>query len=237
MKKTGQPVIYKNLANLVSLLGVLPICLLFGEHGYQYLLPLIIYNNFMDDLDGVLAAMLNIRSDFGARLDNVCDAIPHTVFVMFVGMHFAEEAGHAYLDGIFLASCLLASSAIILRVVNRVNPKSHNGTGSPTNELIRHIFFVLIVTEYFAFYPVPFLIAVCLFHSISMLVRFKMPFLLRSLTQSVPAIFLVNVALLLAWLVPSFASVIAAAFFATYLMSFLAYGSGSLKSVDTSSTH
>ena len=47
------------------------------------------YNNFMDDLDGVLAAKLNIRSDFGALLDNVCDAIAHTVVVMAVGMHFA----------------------------------------------------------------------------------------------------------------------------------------------------
>ena len=69
------------MANVVSILGVLPICILFGEHGYDYLLPLIVYNNIMDDLDGVLAAKLNIKSNFGARLDNVCDAIAHSVFV------------------------------------------------------------------------------------------------------------------------------------------------------------
>jgi phosphatidylserine synthase len=211
-------VFLRNLANIVSILGVLPICILFGEHGYLYLLPLIIYNNFMDDLDGVLAAKLNIRSDFGAILDNVCDAIAHTVFVMVVGMHFVQQAGHPYLGGICLASSLLAAVAMILRVVTRINPTSVTGTGSPTNELIRHIFFVLLVAQIFAFDPTPYLIATFSLHAVSMLVPFKMPYLIRSLTKSAIAIGMVNVALLVAWLLrdaaPVVAPVIAAPFVA-----------------------
>jgi len=59
MQETQRNIVLGNLANIVSILGVLPICILFGEHAYQYLIPLIFYNNVMDDLDGVLAAKLN----------------------------------------------------------------------------------------------------------------------------------------------------------------------------------
>ncbi len=60
MKTSIAGAIYKNLANAVSILGVLPLCLLFVADGYRYLIPLIVYNNIMDDLDGILAAKLNI---------------------------------------------------------------------------------------------------------------------------------------------------------------------------------
>ena len=66
MSKPQGHFIYRNLANTVSILGVLPLVLLFLEDGYRYLIPLIIFNNVMDDLDGVLAAKLNIRSRFTA---------------------------------------------------------------------------------------------------------------------------------------------------------------------------
>ncbi len=232
MQETWRNIVLRNLANIVSILGVLPICVLFGEHGYQYLLPLIIYNNVMDDLDGVLAAKLNIRSNFGALLDNVCDAIAHPVFVMVVGMHFAQQAGHPYLGGICLASSLLATVAMILRVVTRINPTSVTGMGSPTNELIRHIFFVLLVAQIFGFDPTPYLIATFTLHSVSMLVPFKMPYLIRSLTKSAVAIGIVNVALLVAWLLPYAAPVVAAAFGVTYLASFAVGGVCWLRKAD-----
>ncbi|NOY41676.1 MAG: hypothetical protein GXP26_07570 [Planctomycetes bacterium] len=217
----------RNLANIVSILGALPICLLFGKDGYQYLLPLIIYNNVMDDLDGILAAKLNIQSNLGALLDNICDLVAHSVFVMIVGMYYfqemgAQEAGHPSLGGICLAASLLATSAMILRVVTRINPASETGTGSPTNELIRHVFFVLLVASIFAFDPTPYLIVTFLLHSVSMLVQFKMPYLIRSLTKSATSIGLINVALLVAWLLPSAAPVVAASFFLSYLASFAA---------------
>jgi len=221
--------VIKNLANIASILGVLPLCLLLGEQGFQYLLPLIIYNNVMDDLDGVLAAKLNIRSNIGALLDNVCDAIVHTVFVMIVGMHYfqeigfqeigAQKAGHPYLGSICLASSLVATVAMAIRVVTRINPTSATGTGSPTNELIRHIFFILIITQIVDCNPTPYLIAAFLLHSVSMLAPFKMPWMIRSLTKSATLIGIVNVALLVAWLRPSTAPFLAAAFMLTYLAS------------------
>ena len=82
--------IYRNLANATSILGVLPLVILFLDDGYRYVVPLIVYNNFMDDLDGVLAAKLNTRSRFGADLDNVCDAVAHVVLALAVGAHFGS---------------------------------------------------------------------------------------------------------------------------------------------------
>lgn len=222
MQALRRNIVLRNLANIVSILGVLPICILYGEHGYQYLFPLIIYNNVMDDLDGVLAGKLNIRSNFGALLDNVCDAIAHPVFVMVVGMHFAQKAGNPYLGGLCLASSLIATVAIIIRVVTRINPTAATGTGSPTNELVRHMFFVLLVARVFGFDPTPYLIVTCILHAVSMLVPFKMPYLIRSLTKSAVAIGMVNIALLVAWLLPCAAPVVAALFMATYLVSFAA---------------
>ncbi len=212
--------VVQNLANIVSILGVLPICILFGEHGFQYLIPLIVYNNIMDDLDGILAGKLNIRSSFGALLDNVCDSIPHTVFVMVVGMHYVHQAGNPYLGGLCLASGLLVAAMMILRSVTRIDPASVAGTGSPTNELIRHMFFLMLLSEIFVFDPTPYLIVIFVLHSISMVVPFKLPYLIRGLTISATAIGMVNVALLTAWQWPASTPVIAAAFMVTYLVSF-----------------
>jgi len=205
--------LYKNLANAVSILGVLPLCILFREGGYQYLIPLMIYSNVMDDLDGILAGKLNIRSEFGAMMDNVCDAIAHSVFVMVVGMHFG---------GVCAAASLFGAAAIVWRSVSRLVPGKAAGTGSATNELIRHVLFVLLLAPIFQFNAAPYLIATFLFHTVSMLLPYKLPYLIRGLTKSALAIGLVNVALLVAWLVPTATSVIAAIFIITYLGSLVA---------------
>ncbi len=218
---------YKNLANVVSILGVLPVAILFVEDGYKYLVPLIVYNNIMDDLDGILAAKLNIKSQFGAILDNVCDAIAHTVFVMAVGMHVWTDQGDVC-GGVCAAAGLVAAMALVLRVVSRLDPAAVTGTGSPTNELARHMFFILLLAQIFGFTPEPLLIAAFLFHAVSMLAPFRMPWLIRSLTKSATAIGLVNVSLVVAWLVfyappliaATFVSLIAAAFLLSYLLSF-----------------
>jgi phosphatidylserine synthase len=204
--------IVKNLANAVSILGVIPLCILFRDGGYQYLIPLMIYNNVMDDLDGILAAKLNIRSDFGACLDNVCDAIAHSIFVMVVGMHFG---------GACAVASLVGATAIVLRSVKRLDPRITTAAGSPTNELIRHIFFVLVLTHVLEINATPYLIVAFLLHGASMLVPYRLPFLIRSNTKSPFAIGLVNVALLVAWLVPVIAPVIAACFVIPYLYSLL----------------
>lgn len=205
--------IYKNLANTVSILGVLPLCILFQEGGFRYLVPLIVYNNVMDDLDGILAGKLNIGSDFGARLDNVCDAIAHSVFAMAIGMHFG---------GLCIVASMIGATAIVLRGVIRLDPGHVKSVGSPTNELIRHLFFVLVIAQIFMFNATPFLTVTFLLHAVSMLVPYKLPYLIRSMTKSPLAIGLVNVALLVAWLVPIAAPLIAASFLISYVCSVLA---------------
>ncbi len=219
MPNSTENIVYKNLANTVSILGVLPICFLFVKDGYHYLVPLIVYNNIMDDLDGILATKLNIKSRLGANLDNLCDAIAHTVFVMVVGVHFLGEDRSP--GGFCAALSVVAAAAIVLRVATRLNPNAVAGIGSPTNELIRHIMFVLLLAQNFSSSPVPFLIAVFAIHAVSMLVPFGMPYQIRSLAKSAIAIIVVNMALVMAWLIPLATPVIAAGFIAAYLYSFV----------------
>ena len=83
--------IYRNLPNIVSILGVLPLCILLLDDGVTYLCALIVFNNIMDDLDGILAKKLRLQSDFGAGLDNVCDAFAHILIAMVVGVHQVFE--------------------------------------------------------------------------------------------------------------------------------------------------
>jgi phosphatidylserine synthase len=207
--------IYKNLPNIVSVLGVLPLSILFLENGFQYLVLLIIYNNIMDDLDGILAWKLNLKSAFGGALDNVCDAVAHIIFVMILGIHYGMICS--------LAS-LVAGAAILIRVTSRITVSAKTSTGSPTNELMRHMLLILLTADYFEFSPVPLLIAVFLLNAVSMLVPYPMRYMIRTLTTSATAIGLVNISLMVAFLVPFTAPVIAFCFFASYLYSFIAGG-------------
>jgi len=204
--------LYKNIPNIVSILGVLPLIALFTEEGYVYLIPLIIYNNIMDDLDGILAGKLNIRSAFGARLDNVCDAISHTIIIMAVGMHYGWVCGLVGLIGI---------SAILIRSVSRLDPDIVKGTGSPTNELIRHTLFALLLAGMFDFNPTLPLVVIFIVHTITMFIKYPMPYMIRSQAKTTSAILLVNVSLIVAWLIPYAAPIIAGGFILTYLYSLL----------------
>lgn len=208
-KNPGQ-VIYKNIPNFVSILGILPLALLFIDNGYQYLIPLIIYNNIMDDFDGILARKLKLKSDFGARLDNVGDAVSHTLFVMVIGMHYGLISG---------VISLIAVTAILIRVVSRLT--SSDETGSPTNELIRHLFFTLLLAELFGFNPVLSLITVFLINTISMILPYQMPYMIRSQAKTAFTICMVNVVLITAWLIPYTTPVIAGCFIIAYLYSFV----------------
>ena len=164
----------------------------------------------MDDLDGILAIKLNAKSEFGARMDNVCDAVSHTIIVMFIGLHYGFVCG---IIG------LIAVAAILVRSVARMDPNHTKLAGSPTNELIRHSLFVLLLAELFSFDPTWALIIVMLTNTITMFVPYPMPYLIRSMTKSAPAILLLNGLLILAWLVPYAAPVIAAGFIFSYLYS------------------
>jgi len=220
MEKAQGNFVYRNLANAISILGVLPIGLLFLEEGYLYLIPFLIFNNIMDDLDGVLAGKLKIRSQLGARIDNVCDTVVHVTLVLIVSAHFGM--------GILLAG-MIAATAIIVRLTGRLNPDEVSGNGTPTNELMRHMLFVFLLTRMCEVDPKPYLVLIFIFHTVTMLVPFKLTFLIRGRVNSATAIALVNVALIVAWLVPSLAPFIAAPFFATYLYSFIQGGKQWLK--------
>jgi CDP-diacylglycerol--serine O-phosphatidyltransferase len=212
--------LYRNLANVTSILGVLPLVLLFFDDGYRYVIPLIIFNNVMDDLDGILATKLNIRSRFGADLDNVCDAVAHVALALAVGAHFG---------GMVLIVGAIAAGSIILRATSRLNPDVATSGGSPTNELMRHILFVLLLTQMFNVDPGFYLILMFILHSVTMIVPFKLPVLIRGLAKAATTVALVNVALVAAWLIPSITPLIAAAFIATYLYSFFVGGGQWLK--------
>lgn len=207
--------VYRNLANITSILGVLPLVLLFFDNGYRYVIPLIIFNNVMDDLDGVLAAKLDIRSRFGADLDNVCDAVAHVVLALAVGAHFG---------GMVLIVSAIAAGSIILRATSRLNPEAVSGGGSPTNELMRHLLFILLLEQHLGFEFESMLIPLFLLHTVSMLVPYKMPALIRGLAKSATAVGAVNAVLIAAWLIPSATLFFAAAFALTYLYSFIVEG-------------
>ena len=212
-KERPPGVIYRNIANAVSILGIVPLPILLMNDGYKFVIPLMIFNNIMDDLDGILAAKLGIRSEFGCILDNVCDGLAHAVFVMAIAMHHGVNCG---------AVSVVAVLAIELRVVSRLRPLTTTASGSPTNELVRHMLFILLLGENYAFSATPFLIAAFILNAISMVAPLPMPYLLRSMTQSAVAIAMINLTLLSAWLFPVSTPVIAACFFVTYVLSFIA---------------
>lgn len=189
--------------------------MLFLGDGFQYLLPLILYNNFMDDLDGILAAKLDLKSEFGAVLDNVCDAVSHILIVMAVGMHYG---------GICALLSLVAAVSILVRVVSRLTPASEASGGSPTNELMRHILLTLVVTQYFEIDSERFLAAAFVLNAVSMQVPYPLRYSIRSLATSTAAVGGVNVALGVAWWFPVTAPVIAACFVSATLYSLVAGG-------------
>ncbi len=215
LEKSQGNFIYRNLANVTSILGVLPLMLLFMEDGYRYLIPLIIFNNFMDDLDGLLAAKLNIRSRFGADLDNVCDAVAHVALTLAVGAHFG---------GLVLMTSMIAAASVILRATSRLNPDVVAGSGSPTNELMRQMLFVILLTQMFDVEPGLYLVLIFMLHSVTMVAPFKLTILIRGLAKTATAVTFVNVALVAAWLIPAVTPLIALVFITTYLYSFIAGG-------------
>jgi len=212
--------LYRNLANATSVLGVLPLVILFLDDGYRYVIALIIFNNFMDDLDGVLAAKLNIQSRFGADLDNLCDTVAHVILALAVGAHFGS---------LLIGASAIAAGSIILRVVARLNPKAIEGIGSQTNELMRHMLFILLLTHIYDVDPGIYLVLIFLLHSITMTLPIKLPILIRGLSKTATVTFFVNVSLVAAWLIPTITPLIAVGFISTYLYSFVVGGSQWLK--------
>jgi hypothetical protein len=162
-----------------------------------------------------LAAKLNIRSRFGADLDNVCDAVAHVALALAVGAHFG---------GLALMASVIAAASIILRVTSRLNPDVVNDSGSPTNELMRHMLFVILLTQMFGVEPGLYLVLVFMSHSVTLMVPFKLTLLIRGLAKTAAAVAIVNAALVAAWLMPAVTPLIATVFITAYLYSFIVGG-------------
>jgi hypothetical protein len=137
-----------------------------------------------------------------------------------VGMH------HGWVAGIF---ALAAAASMLIRVVSRIVPGATVETGSPTNELIRHMLFVLLLARVFSFDVEIVLAAIFTLHAVSMIVPYRMPGLIRRVTKSAFSIGLVNVALVAAWLIPYATPVVALAFGSTYLYGFVVGGVNQLQ--------
>ena len=102
----------------------------------------------------------------GRSLDNVCDAVAHILVVMAVGMHYGG-----------LCALLSLVAAIVHPGACRLSADSDIGKaggGSPTNELMRHILFALVVTQHFGIAPEPFLAAAFVLNAVSMQVPYPL---------------------------------------------------------------
>jgi hypothetical protein len=95
---------------------------------------------------------------------------------------------------------------------------------------MRHMLFTLILAEQFNFGHEYILVAVFLINSVSMLVPYPMPALIRKRAKSATAIGLVNAALVAAWFVPIVTPMVTAAFLATYIYAFVLGWAGWQKS-------
>jgi phosphatidylglycerophosphate synthase len=201
---------YCNFPNLVSLAGVLPLCLLLTPGGYAFLPPLIVYNNLMDDLDGMLARAMRLTTHFGFRLDNVCDAAGHTMITMAVGAHFGGWA---------LLAAMAPSAAILVRMTGRLQPEGPDGLGSTTNELMRHLLFLILLERAFDVAIRGWVIGVFLIHAVTLVAPIPMPHLLRSRARRVWAVGAINASLVVALLAPMWSALIALPFGVTFVSS------------------
>jgi hypothetical protein len=89
---------------------------------------------------------------------------------------------------------------------------------------MRHMLFVLLLTQMFDIDPGLYLVLMFILHSVTMIVPFRLTVLIRELAKTVTAVTLVNVALVAAWLVPTVTPLIGMVFIATYLYSFIIGG-------------
>jgi len=208
-------ILYRNIANICSILGVLPFVLLLRPDGFQFLPILIVYNNVMDDLDGYLAKKLGIQSRFGAQLDNLCDGIAHVAVVWAVAVHFSE---------ITLGLAMLVTVSMILRITQRLENLDMGSLGSPSNELMRHILFLLVFEQFFGIRIEVYLWLVFGFHSLSLIAPFKMPHQLRANANTPSLLLLINLSLGMALWVPSTVPFIMSLFMTAYVYSFIVGG-------------
>ena len=85
---------------------------------------------------------------------------------------------------------------------------------------MRHLLFVLLLSNIFAFNPEYILIIVLFLNTISMSSSKKMTAMIRTQAKTVFLVVLVNISLIISLLLPIFTPYIAIVFFGTYLYDF-----------------
>lgn len=205
--------IKSNTANIISLAGVAPLALLFLPEPLFWLPLIIVLNNLADDLDGLVAGWLKIRSRFGANLDNVCDAVAHGMITIALAVS---------VGGLSTFTGLIAACSVILRSTIRLDPAC-SVKGTPTNELMRHCLIVILLAQLEIISLQLWLPVIFLFHTVTMLLNYPLPFLIRSFTKSSKAILLLNLVLLIIVVIPLPWIVVSAGFvfIGSYLVSIL----------------
>ena len=74
----------RQAANAVTLLALLPLPLVMHPQGSAWLPAALLFADFIDSLDGLVARALNTSTSFGAQLDRTCDSMIHGGLVVAV---------------------------------------------------------------------------------------------------------------------------------------------------------
>jgi hypothetical protein len=138
---------------------------------------------------------------------------------------FAERFRHViavgtYFGGALTVISLIAAFSIVLRTAARIDPNSISDQGTQTNELLRHIMFILLIGEMTGLNLVPILTTIFLMNSISMLLPTRFPFMLVHYAKTPVSMMWFNISLILAYWFQPLTYLIGAAFFITYIYSF-----------------
>ena len=141
-----------NIPNLISFYRVLvaPLILYFAVTGQENLYVIFLCISLVSDiLDGNLARLMNLQSDFGAALDNLGDILTYILALLglFV-FKWADIAPHAWILWTFLAVFVLSYIVSFLRF-GKI-PGLHLYSAVTAGYVQGVFFFVLFV---FGFFP------------------------------------------------------------------------------------
>jgi phosphatidylserine synthase len=130
-----------HIANVITLLGVVPAILLLDPDFRIHLTILVLIAIFADDIDGMIARGLNTTSDFGRHLDLLCDCAVHVIIVFVICQEYNLPTRIA---------AILASIAMIIRLALSASRQDRKGYGITTNEYVVYLFLVRISDNYFS---------------------------------------------------------------------------------------
>jgi cardiolipin synthase (CMP-forming) len=149
-----------NIPNLLSFYRVLafPFVLYFAITGHEKLFVILLMTNLATDiLDGLIARVFHMQTEFGARLDSVADIGTYILAIIGIFVFKASEfQPHLVSFGIFI---MLFTAANLLSILKfKRLPSLHLYSWKIGGYIQGFFFFVLFV---FDFYPVLYFIMIC----------------------------------------------------------------------------